>query len=241
MLARGALLCRTAASGFSVPACNRLASTAHIPVSTAINRTLPAWRLGYATSATQQEEDEDEDEIDLEETKNGFILKAKDVRHSPKKLTLLCRLLGGLNLQEAYAQMAMSEKRVAKTRLKQLIASAWYVAREHHNLDPNELVIKEAWVGKEQFLKRMRFHGKGRIGTVHKPRCTVTIKLEREAPHWVGTGNLAYQRHGKFDGLIKNDGSWKSWKKFPRQVEAPEEAEEKATEAPVASSWNPFA
>merc|ERR1711957_389053 len=73
----------------------------------------------------------------------------------------------------------------------------------------------------EQFLKRMRFHGKGRIGTVHKPRCTVTIKLEREAPHWVGTGNLAYQRHGKFDGLIKNNGSWKSWKKFPRQVEAP--------------------
>ena len=46
----------------------------------------------------------------------------------------------------------------------------------------------------------------------------------------VGTGNLAYERHGKFDGLIKNDGAWKSWKKFPKQVEEqlPEEAEEKA-------------
>ena len=70
----------------------------------------------------------------------SIIVKAKQVRHSPKKLMLvrfprelkaltvcsqLCRQLAGLNLTEAYAQMSFSEKRVAKTRLRQLVSSAW--------------------------------------------------------------------------------------------------------------------
>merc|ERR1711865_1061414 len=219
MFTRAALVCQSAARGFSLTACNRWASTAHVPVSTiaAVNHTMPAWRLGYATSAAQKEEDEDEDDVELIQTKNGFTLKAKQVKHSPKKLTLLLRFLTGMNLTEAYAQCALSEKRIAKTRLKQLIKSAWYVAGEHHGLDPKELVIREAWVGKEQFLKRMRYHGKGRIGTVHKPRCTVTIKLEREATHWVGReGKHTREKHGKLDGQV-----WQSWKKWEKNYVKP--------------------
>merc|ERR1711935_792167 len=125
MFTRAALVCQSAARGFSLTACNRWASTAHVPVSTiaAVNHTMPAWRLGYATSAAQKEEGqaEDEDDVELIQTKNGFTLKAKQVKHSPKKLTLLLRFPTGMNLTEAYAQCALSEKRIAKTRLKQLI------------------------------------------------------------------------------------------------------------------------
>merc|ERR1711871_1292244 len=60
--------------------------------------------------------------------KRGFDLKAKEMPVSGKKITLLPRQIAGLSLTEAYTQMAMSEKRIAKTRLKQLMESAWYVA-----------------------------------------------------------------------------------------------------------------
>merc|ERR1711934_33390 len=143
----------------------------------------------------------------------SIIVKAKQVRHSPKKLMLLCRQLAGLNLTEAYAQMSFSEKRVAKTRLRQLVSSAWYVAQEHHNLDPRELVIKEAWVGKQEFLKRIRYHAKGRAGKARRPICQISLRLEPEAPHYVGT-RKNIEKHGKFEGMIRTH--WKRWKKLKK-------------------------
>jgi len=79
--------------------------------------------------------------------KTGFILKAKEVPVSAKKMHLvsstcivrfaptslfspsclsqLARQIAGLSLLEAQTQMALSEKRIAKTRIKQLMDSAW--------------------------------------------------------------------------------------------------------------------
>eukprot|EP00658_Telonema_sp_P-2_P030909 TRINITY_DN23251_c0_g1_i2.p1 TRINITY_DN23251_c0_g1~~TRINITY_DN23251_c0_g1_i2.p1 ORF type:complete len:207 (+),score=46.90 TRINITY_DN23251_c0_g1_i2:252-872(+) len=164
-------------------------------------------------------------EQEQERAAKSFLAKAKGLKHSPKKLTLLCRELAGLNLTEAFAQMSLSDKRIGKTRLRQLISSAWYMAEEHHQLDPRDLVIKEAWVGKQEFLKRIRYHSKGRAGTVHKPRCMVTLKLEEEAPHMVGTSNHI-KKHGKHEGLIRSH--WKKWKKKYTPPKALESNEQEA-------------
>jgi len=139
--------------------------------------------------------------------KRGFQLKAKEVAISPKKLTLLANQIAGLSLSEAYAQMALSEKRIAATRIKQLLDSAWYVGEAHHNLDPQKLVIREAWISKDKYLFRRMYHSKGRLGIKTRPKTTLTIRLEEED---VVTNRRGEQRHGKYSGLMKHH--WKSWK-----------------------------
>lgn len=140
--------------------------------------------------------------------KRGFDLKAKEMPVSGKKITLLARQIAGLSLTEAYTQMALSEKRIAKTRLKQLIESAWYVAENHHNLDPTKLIIKEAWTTKDKYFFRRIYHSKSRVGIKTRPRTTLTIRLEEAEPKMVGKREVL----GRYSGLMRHH--WKRWKKL---------------------------
>ena len=56
-------------------------------------------------------------------------------------------------------------------------------ATNNHDLDRDKLVVAEAVVGKGTFIKRVSIHGRGRAGTITKPRTHVRVELaERENP-----------------------------------------------------------
>ena len=58
-----------------------------------------------------------------------------------------------------------------KTALQSAIANA----ENNHQLDPDALVVKEAWVGKGLVMKRFQARARGRAGRIVKPFSHLTI------------------------------------------------------------------
>jgi hypothetical protein len=64
--------------------------------------------------------------------------------------------------------MQMSDKRIASTKIKSMLA----LARDHatmKGLKREELVVREAWVSKGVYLRRLDIKGRGRHGIRMKP------------------------------------------------------------------------
>ncbi|KAL6615585.1 hypothetical protein ACP70R_037855 [Stipagrostis hirtigluma subsp. patula] len=124
---------------------------------------------------------------DNEETdKKGTIVKRlkvqaikKDIKQSPKKVNLVAKLVRGMRVEDALLQLQVTVKRAAKT-VYQVIHSARANAAHNHGLDPDKLIVEEAFVGKGLYLKRLSYHAKGRCGIMVRPRCRLTVVV-REA------------------------------------------------------------
>ncbi|ONM20624.1 Ribosomal protein L22p/L17e family protein [Zea mays] len=124
---------------------------------------------------------------DSEETdKKGAVVKRlkvqaikKDIKQSPKKVNLVAKLVRGMRVEDALLQLQVTVKRAAKT-VYQVIHSARANASHNHGLDPDKLIVEEAFVGKGLFLKRVSYHARGRSGIMVRPRCRLTVVV-REA------------------------------------------------------------
>lgn len=107
------------------------------------------------------------------------------IKQSPKKVNLVAELVRGMRVDDALMQMAVSTKRAAKVVTK-VITSARANAIHNFGMDKDRLVVAEAFVGKDRYLKRLRIHGKGKAGKMVRPRCRLTVivkelSAEREA------------------------------------------------------------
>ena len=63
--------------------------------------------------------------------------------------------------------------------VKKCLQSAIANAENNHNLDVDELIVAEAWVGKNLVMKRGRPRARGRFGRIHKPFSELTIKVRQ--------------------------------------------------------------
>ncbi|KAK3160107.1 hypothetical protein QOZ80_1BG0055260 [Eleusine coracana subsp. coracana] len=118
--------------------------------------------------------------------KSGAVVKRlkvqaikKDIKQSPKKVNLVAKLVRGMRVEDALLQLQVTVKRAAKT-VYQVIHSARANAAHNHGLDPDKLIVEEAFVGKGLYLKRLSYHAKGRCGIMVRPRCRLTVVV-REA------------------------------------------------------------
>ncbi|KAK1287467.1 hypothetical protein QJS10_CPB19g00574 [Acorus calamus] len=64
----------------------------------------------------------------------------------------------------------------------QVIHSARANATHNHGLDPDRLIVDEAFVGKGVFLKRISYHAKMRHGIMERPHCRLTVVLREITP-----------------------------------------------------------
>ena len=71
-----------------------------------------------------------------------------------------------------------SPKRIAED-VKKTLQSAVANAENNHGLDIDDLVVSEAWVGKNMVLKRGRPRARGRYGRILKPFSQLTIKVRQ--------------------------------------------------------------
>ena len=76
------------------------------------------------------------------------------------------------------ADLTFSKKRIAED-VKKCLQSAIANAENNHNLDVDELVVAEAWVGKNLVMKRGRPRARGRFGKIMKPFSELTIKVRQ--------------------------------------------------------------
>ena len=103
---------------------------------------------------------------------------ARMLRVSPQKLNLLAQLIRGKKVAAALADLQFSQKRIA-TEVKKCLESAIANAENNHDLDVDELVVAEAYVGKALVLKRFHPRGRGRMGKILKPFSNLTIVVRQ--------------------------------------------------------------
>ncbi len=99
---------------------------------------------------------------------------SRNLRVSPQKLNLVAGLIRGKDVSKALADLTFSKRRIA-TDVKKTLESAIANAENNHALDVDNLVIKEAFVGKSFVMKRFRARARGRGGKIMKPFANVTI------------------------------------------------------------------
>ena len=98
----------------------------------------------------------------------------RNVRTSPIKLNQVAALIRGLPVGEALNQLTFSHRRISND-VKKLLQSAIANAENNHNLNVDDLVVKEAWVGKSTVMKRFSARARGRGARILKPFSHMTI------------------------------------------------------------------
>ena len=105
---------------------------------------------------------------------------ARMLRVSPQKLNLLAQLIRGKKVDTALADLEFSRKRIA-VEVRKALESAIANAENNHDLDVDDLVVSQAFVGKALVMKRFHARARGRAGRVEKPFSNLTI-IVREVP-----------------------------------------------------------
>jgi large subunit ribosomal protein L22 len=107
---------------------------------------------------------------------------SKMIRISPIKLNLVAGGIRGLKVEQALSELSFSKRRIAKD-VKKVLQSAIANAENNHQLDVDQLVVAEAFVGKTMVMKRFRARARGRAGRINKPfsRLTIVVRERVEA------------------------------------------------------------
>jgi large subunit ribosomal protein L22 len=103
---------------------------------------------------------------------------ARMLRVSPQKLNLVAQLIRGRKASAALADLQFSRKRIA-VDVKKCLESAIANAENNHDLDVDDLVVAQAFVGKAIVMKRFHARGRGRAGGILKPFSNLTIVVRQ--------------------------------------------------------------
>tara|TARA_B100001029_G_C14621996_1_gene214574 strand:+ start:27 stop:422 length:396 start_codon:yes stop_codon:yes gene_type:complete len=116
-----------------------------------------------------------------EENKKKHLVRSvnKNVRSSTRKLKPILKAIVGKKVDAAIRDLSFSEKRISK-EIKKTISSAVANAENNFQYDIDNLVVKEAYCGKQIIMKRFRARAKGRASPIIKPYSNLTIILSEK-------------------------------------------------------------
>jgi large subunit ribosomal protein L22 len=106
----------------------------------------------------------------------------RSIRISPRKLNEVATEIRGRKVHDALAHLTFSRRRIAKD-VKKTLESAIANAENNHSLDINDLMVSEAWVGKNLVMKRWMPDARGRVGHIKKyfSELTIIVRQVKEA------------------------------------------------------------
>ncbi len=112
------------------------------------------------------------------QTIDSKIVKSvnKNIRSSVKKLKPILKSIVGKKVDIVFRDLSFSEKRISKD-IKKTISSAIANAENNYQYDIDNLIVKEAYCGKQVIMKRFRARAKGRAAKIVKPYSNLTIIL----------------------------------------------------------------
>ena len=100
------------------------------------------------------------------------------LRGSGQKLNLVAASIRGKKVEKALAELTFSPKRIAGS-VKKTLESAIANAENNHGLEPDSLVVAEAYVGDSLVMKRFMARGRGKSARVEKPFSHLTIVVRQ--------------------------------------------------------------
>ena len=104
----------------------------------------------------------------------------KNIRSSNRKLKPILKSIVGKKVDIAIRDLTFSDKRICKD-IKKTISSAVANAENNYQYDIDNLIVKEAYCGKQIVMKRFRARAKGRAAPILKPYSNLTIILAEKA------------------------------------------------------------
>lgn len=108
---------------------------------------------------------------EIAQTEKEHTVKSEQMKTSLKKMTLIARQIAGKSIEDAIVQMRFSKKAIAKPVLEHLkMARDEAVVRM--DMDPAEMYVDQAWVGRGIVKLSPNHRAKGRIDTLrHQHTC----------------------------------------------------------------------
>jgi large subunit ribosomal protein L22 len=101
----------------------------------------------------------------------------RNLRVSPQKLNLLAQLIRGKKVDVALTDLQFSRKRIAQD-VRKCVMSAVANAENNHSLDVNDLVVTQAYVGKNLVMRRFHARGRGKMSPIEKPFAQLTVVVK---------------------------------------------------------------
>ena len=160
----------------------------------------------------------------VETQKQTVRAQAKFVRSSARKARLVTDLIRGRSVPEARTILAFSSRAVAndvEKVLRSAIANAESRPDLHWNGD--DLYIVTAFVDEGRTLKRFRPRARGRVSSIHKRTCHITLELARTPAALAAEAEAAAARP-------KRTRSPKAPAAAQTEEQTPETTEEEGTE-----------
>ena len=111
----------------------------------------------------------------LAETEARAVVR--NLRVSPQKLNLVAQLIRGKKVDVALTDLEFSRKRIAQD-VRKCVMSAVANAENNHNLDVNDLVVTQAYVGKNLVMRRFHARGRGKMSPIEKPFAQLTVVVK---------------------------------------------------------------
>jgi len=152
----------------------------------------------------------------------------RNIRVSPRKLNLVAQQIRGKKVDRALNELTFSQKRIARD-VKKVLQSAIANAENNHDLDVDDLVVREASVGKNLVMKRFHARARGNSGGIEKffSQITIVVEEKREADKKAGKTEAAPE--------AKAEGKKSSGKKAPaKKAAAKKPAAKKSVKEPAA-------
>ncbi|ROT34162.1 50S ribosomal protein L22 [Micromonospora sp. HM5-17] len=111
----------------------------------------------------------------------GARAVARYVRISPNKARRVVNLVRGLPAKEALTVLQFAPQ-AASEQVYKVLASAIANAENNERLDPDALLVSEAYVDEGPTMKRFRPRAQGRAYRIRKRTSHITIAVEAVAP-----------------------------------------------------------
>ena len=100
------------------------------------------------------------------------------LRTSGQKLNLVAQMIRGKKVEKALAELTFSNKRIAGA-VKKTLESAIANAENNHGLEPDALVVAEAYVGDSLVMKRFLARGRGHSARLEHTFSHLTIVVRQ--------------------------------------------------------------
>jgi len=104
----------------------------------------------------------------------------KNLRSSPRKVNNILKSIRGKKASFAMRDLEFLNKRVSN-EIKKTLKSAISNAENNNQLDIDNLIVKEAYVGKGITLKRFMARARGRASGIKKHYSNLTIVVSEKA------------------------------------------------------------
>uniref|UniRef100_A0A1A8MPK0 Large ribosomal subunit protein uL22m n=1 Tax=Nothobranchius pienaari TaxID=704102 RepID=A0A1A8MPK0_9TELE len=106
----------------------------------------------------------------------------RQIKYSKDKMWYLAKMIRGMSIDEAVAQLEFNDKKGAKI-MREVLLEAQEMAVKNHNVEyKSNLYVAESFSSKGMYLKRIRYHGRGMFGIMDRVYCHYFVKLVEGSP-----------------------------------------------------------